>query len=430
MKTRRFLTIGGLLGGWVFILSIFAYNLAFDSRAYSLTNIAGSDTLSASRSVINSNFAGINQELTYNDEAVTWTLNSATAFRIYNSSGSSTVLTVDSASGSTTVAGMMYASNFYATSTTATSSFLGGLIAGQALRLSGANFASCNLDTDSNGYLQCGADATGGTDPNVTYGLVSATKYYQASTTATDNLSWRFGNGYVSQASSTITSTLTINALTSAVLLTDAAGTLAEYAGASCTNQFIRSLSALAAATCASVSLTLDITGTLPIANGGTNNTSFSIGNVWFNGTGLVATGSQFTVGNLVASTTATSTFANSPLQVGSGIIKDAMETKTFSIFATSSSAYYSTNASMTPRFGLTFPISIRGLTCRANNGGTFNAVAGTGAATGTMQSVTGTKATTAYTLAVTDAQEIILELGTFSGSPTGYCTLNYYRTN
>lgn len=41
--------------------------------------------------------------------------------------------------------------------------------------------------------------------------------------------------------------------LTSAIVLTGASGILAEYAGTSCTNQFVRSLSALGAATCATV---------------------------------------------------------------------------------------------------------------------------------------------------------------------------------
>lgn len=50
--------------------------------------------------------------------------------------------------------------------------------------------------------------------------------------------------------------TLTIPALTSAILQTDANGLLAEYAGTSCTNQFVRSISALGIATCATVGAT------------------------------------------------------------------------------------------------------------------------------------------------------------------------------
>src|SRR5262249_1501259 len=49
------------------------------------------------------------------------------------------------------------------------------------------------------------------------------------------------------------------------------------YGGTSCTNQFPRSLSASGAATCASVSLTADITGTLGAANGGPGNGFFTV---------------------------------------------------------------------------------------------------------------------------------------------------------
>ena len=52
-------------------------------------------------------------------------------------------------------------------------------------------------------------------------------------------------------------------------LLINTAGAPSAYAGTSCTNQFPRSLNASGAATCASVGLTSDVTGTLPVANGG-----------------------------------------------------------------------------------------------------------------------------------------------------------------
>lgn len=48
-------------------------------------------------------------------------------------------------------------------------------------------------------------------------------------------------------------STLTITDITSALTLTGAGGIVAEYTGTSCTNQFVRSLSALGVATCESV---------------------------------------------------------------------------------------------------------------------------------------------------------------------------------
>ena len=64
---------------------------------------------------------------------------------------------------------------------------------------------------------------------------------------------------YFNSASSTIT-TLAIPSIASALTLTNGNGVFAAYAGTSCTNQFVRSLSALGAATCATVS-TADVSG-------------------------------------------------------------------------------------------------------------------------------------------------------------------------
>lgn len=61
---------------------------------------------------------------------------------------------------------------------------------------------------------------------------------------------------------------------------TTATGVPVIYAGTSCTNQFPRSLSAIGAATCASVSLSADVTGTLPLANGGLGLTSGTSGGI------------------------------------------------------------------------------------------------------------------------------------------------------
>jgi hypothetical protein len=54
-----------------------------------------------------------------------------------------------------------------------------------------------------------------------------------------------------------------------------------------CTSQFVRTLNSDAAPTCAAVSLTADISGTLPLGNGGTGQTSFSAGLVRSSGTAL-----------------------------------------------------------------------------------------------------------------------------------------------
>lgn len=55
---------------------------------------------------------------------------------------------------------------------------------------------------------------------------------------------------------------------------TTTTGVQSIFAGTSCTNQFPRALDASGAATCETVSLTADVTGTLPIGNGGTGNTA------------------------------------------------------------------------------------------------------------------------------------------------------------
>src|SRR3990167_5433399 len=83
-----------------------------------------------------------------------------------------------------------------------------------------------------------------------------------------------FLNGFLSTASSTINSNLLItgnstttnatttafavSSLTSALLQTNANGSLDEYAGTTCTNQFVRVLSALGVATCATVDISAD----------------------------------------------------------------------------------------------------------------------------------------------------------------------------
>lgn len=61
------------------------------------------------------------------------------------------------------------------------------------------------------------------------------------------------------------------------LVLGNGTSAMSAYAGTSCTNQFPRSLNASGSATCASVSLTADVTGVLPSANGGTGNGFFAV---------------------------------------------------------------------------------------------------------------------------------------------------------
>lgn len=100
-----------------------------------------------------------------------------------------------------------------------------------------------------------------------------------------------------------------LSALASALLLnTTTTGVLSAYTGTTCTNQFTRALSALGVATCASVSLTADVTGTLPVANGGTGATTLT-GLLVGSGTSAVSAITSSTTGQ-VPRVTGANTFA------------------------------------------------------------------------------------------------------------------------
>lgn len=103
--------------------------------------------------------------------------------------------------GNATSTGLGLTGKIYSTFS-GTSTFSGGIYA-NALR---TNLPSCDsLDTDSTGAIVCGVDASGGSSaPDLIYRTLSGTKYYTASTSATDNLAFHFNNGFVSSASSSI----------------------------------------------------------------------------------------------------------------------------------------------------------------------------------------------------------------------------------
>jgi hypothetical protein len=60
------------------------------------------------------------------------------------------------------------------------------------------------------------------------------------------------------------------------------AGVTITGAGGTCTNQFVRSISTAMVATCASVNLASDVTGTLPVGNGGTGAATFASNGVLY----------------------------------------------------------------------------------------------------------------------------------------------------
>ena len=141
--------------------------------------------------------------------------------------------------------------------------------AGQVLSVSGGlaawvSTSTCAQITGSSALCD-GDDATGAGGGAFPF---TATTWGGVNANSTSTLLLLDAGGVISTSSIgnlvsgslTATSSFTVPGLTSALILTDSAGLSAEYTGASCTNQFIRVLSALGAATCATVG-TADVAG-------------------------------------------------------------------------------------------------------------------------------------------------------------------------
>lgn len=102
----------------------------------------------------------------------------------------------------------------------------------------------------------------------------------------------------------TVTGNFIVEPLTSALVLTGAGGAFAEYTGTSCTNQFPRSLSALGAATCATI-VDADVDNALTISAGTINNSPIGATTPHTGAfTTLSATGLTSLFGNLTATST------------------------------------------------------------------------------------------------------------------------------
>lgn len=100
---------------------------------------------------------------------------------------------------------------------------------------------------------------------------------------------------------SNLSNEFALGSLATAILVnTTTTGIPTAYAGTSCTNQFLTALSAAGAGTCATVSLST-VSGTLPVANGGTGLTSGTSGGVLaFTASGTIASSGALTANAIV----------------------------------------------------------------------------------------------------------------------------------
>lgn len=145
--------------------------------------------------------------------------------------------------------------SFFATTASTTNFFGGGLTtcqSGNVLTYDGAGRFGCAADAQGAGTFSWTPDTYGGQIVNATstglwlkgspLGLIASSTFATNATTTnatTTNLS--------------ISGNLDVDNLTSALVLTGTGGDFAEYTGTTCTNQFVRVLSALGVATCATV---------------------------------------------------------------------------------------------------------------------------------------------------------------------------------
>lgn len=98
------------------------------------------------------------------------------------------------------------------------------------------------------------------------------------------------------------------------LVLGNGTSAMSAYGGSNCTNQFVRSLSSVGAATCNSVSLTSDVTNTLGPTNGGTGLATFTLGD-------LLYSNAANSLAKLAGNTTSTKQFLT---QTGTGTVSAA----------------------------------------------------------------------------------------------------------
>lgn len=166
------------------------------------------------------------------------------------------------------------------------------------------------------------------------------------------------GAPYITQTTDPdLSNEFALSSLSTALLVnTTGTGIPTAYAGTACINQFPRALDLVGAATCASVDLAADVTGTLGVANGGTGLTSGTSGGIL----GFTASGTLASSGALTANA----------LLLGGGA---AATPSALGSLGTTTTVLHG-NAAGAPTFGaVTLTTDVTGILA-AGNGGTGNA--------------------------------------------------------
>ncbi|MEK7630884.1 MAG: hypothetical protein AAB417_02560, partial [Patescibacteria group bacterium] len=174
--------------------------------------------------------------------------------------------------------------------------------------LTSTSTISCDsLDTNAAGLIICGTDATGGgsTVPNLVYRAFSGTKYFTASSTV-DQFAFRFADGFVSSASSSIAGSLTVSESINASSTLHASGNVWLGSNLFAGGTTSQPLAGFALGGAGSATADTYISGGLGVGNATTAD-------------GVLETSSYGVFGNLIKANTGTSTFT------GGGIVADSI---------------------------------------------------------------------------------------------------------